>query len=381
MNRKILLFGFVIVLLVAVPLTVWLVSLQTKVNVGAQKSTNLSFAPLSGPVNVGDSINLSLLLDPGTNQISFLKVVLSYNKKYLQRDSITLDSRYFPVPLEGPTYDQCTGDICTMSIASSIGTDVSKIIKTGGIPTTIGTASFKALISTANNSTVINFAGGTQALSLASADAPSENVLQTPQPLSLTIIGPTPSPTSEATNTPAPTNSGGNNNNSGGNNNNSGGNVVPTATNSNAPVCSSFVADNTTASNAPLTVNFTAVGSSPNSTISKVTMNFGDSNVQDVTTGGGIGTATVTGAQAAHIYQTIGTFTATATFTDANGNVSNPTACSKTITIGQAAATATPASGGTTKGGLPNTGPGDKFIGAGIAGVVVVIGGLLLLAL
>lgn len=382
MNKKIILFGFLLVLLIAIPLTVWLVSTQTTNNrTKAEKATTLTLVGPSDPVSVGQSFNVGIQLAPGTNQVSFIKLVVQYNKQKLQRGDpgITLDAKFFPVTLEGPTYDQCQGDLCTTTIAVSIGTQTDLIIPPGSAATQIGNLSFKALAPTDNGSTTISFTGGTQALSLASGDQASENVLQTPSPLTVLITGvPTPTLTPDNTvpTTPPSNNGGGGGTNNGGGSSDSGGSSggespgitnTPTpsgggsAGTNQAPTCTSLGASVTSGS-IPLTVQLTATGADSDGTISKVTFNFGDGAVQDVTSGNGIGSASVN-APVSHNYTTAGTYTATATFTDNNGTVSNPSSCSKTITAGAAQPSPT----------IPATGPGTTIVGVGIAGMVIAV--------
>jgi hypothetical protein len=160
--------------------------------------------------------------------------------------------------------------------------------------------------------------------------------------------------------------------------------TAPTATTAptnQTPLCTSLSVDQNTATVGG-TINFTANGNSPNATISKVTFNFGDSNIMDVTTGGGIGTNNVS-AQQAHTYQNNGIYTATAVMTDSNNLLSDATMCSQTITIGTVSATVTPGAGtGSTPATLPKTGPGDTLMQIGIGGIVLsIIGGLLFFGL
>src|SRR5258706_11872164 len=101
--KKILLFGFILVMMLAVPVIIYLLSKQTKTTSKAAKSTTLTFSALSGPVNVGQNFNLNVMLDPGQNQVSFVKLVLSYDKTKIKRGDpgISPNTSIFPVTLEG----------------------------------------------------------------------------------------------------------------------------------------------------------------------------------------------------------------------------------------------------------------------------------------
>jgi len=250
---------------------------------------------------------------------------------------------------------------------SSIGTEVTKAIQGGGSPVTIASVNFQGTAVT--DTTSISFGNGTQVLSLASADQPSENVLATSTPATITVAGPTTQSTPPAEINPP-----------GG-----GGDMMATpsatpTTNQN-PLCTSLIADNVSSESAPFTVMFTANGNDPDGTINKVTYNFGDGSVQEATSSGGLGTNTVN-PQVSYTYQTNGLFTANATFTDDKGGISDPTTCSLTISVGPAALSATPTQPPVAMKKLLPTGPGQILMIVGAAGVaVMVIGGVLLFGL
>ncbi len=387
MNKKILLIGFTVALLLAIPLTLGLLSTQTHVPIKAQKSSTISFSTLNGSVTVGQKFNLDILLDPGQNQITFVKMVISYNSAYLSvangggfiQVGSNQYSNQFTVTLDGPTYDEtsnkCTGNTCNMTISMGINPQSGIPLQT--TQTTIASISFNPIAAPPSGSTTVSFSAGTQALSYASADQPSENVLSSMNPTTIQIVGPTPTLTPQPTtggggatptNTPTPTTGSG-----GG-----GGGASPTSSAA-GPACNSLTADNTSTASAPLSSIFTVTGSSANSTINKVTFNFGDGTVQDVTSGGGLGTASVN-AQINHTYQANGQYTATATLTDANGNTSIPSSCSQTITVGSVTNTPTSGTGSqpTAQPTIPSTGPGEVIVGAGIIGAILAVAGVAL---
>ncbi len=383
MNRKVLLLGFIVVIIVAIPVTIALVYKNSNNRSKAAASTNLSFSTLTGPVGIGSTFSLNVLLDPGQNQVSFVKLMISYDSSKITPTSqgIVPNSSVFPVTLEGPTYGQCTGTACTETITMSIGTEVTKAIQGAGSPVTIANLNFNAVAATdPTNGTPIGIANGTQVLSLASTDQPSENVLSAiPSPVNVivatTLNG---TPTGDVTPTDTPTPTIGPSITPGG----SGTTPSPTAQN---PICTSLTADNTSTASAPFTVNFTANGTDPNTngTISKVTFNFGDGSVQDITSAGGIGTATVN-AQVSHTYQTNGLYSATATLFDSSGSTSNPTTCTQTISVGSVVplptngiyATPTPTPTLPVNRPLPPTGPGDILVNIGIIGAVITVLGI-----
>ena len=409
-GKKIFLGGFIAVLLVGIPLTVYLLQQQQEVRSHAEKSTNISFAPDSTQTtplqkNVGDVIPLDITINPGKNLVSFVKLEIQYDPDKLATDSansFVANNVVFPSILEGPIYSP--GKI---SVTLSVGPDPTKAIQT---TVKAGTLTLKAIANTpAGTPTVVTYGAATQVLSLGSNDQASENVLSSPIPAYINIGGsvpypsgdiptavpsgeePTPTyavvpttPVDQPTDTPAPTTpvdqptatpslS-----------------VTPTGTESGknggpnvAPVCNNLTLDRVATGNAPYSITFGANGSDSDGTISKVTFNFGDGQVSDVTQAGGIGTATVTNAQVSHTYNNPGTYQASAVFTDSGDAVSATDNCTQTITVN------TPGSGG---GGntvveqasqsalptVPPTGSTEVAIGIGIAALLLTIGGTLL---
>ena len=214
-GKKLLLFGFIIVLLIIIPLTVYLVQQQQKTQIGAAPSSILSLVPATVSSSVGQSFNLDASLNPGTNQVSFVKLVINYDQTKLATASsgLTPNSASFPSTLQGPTYTP--GGI---SVTLSVGSDPNRVISS---TTRVATISFTALAQTAGTPTQVTFVGGgqTQVLSIASSDQFNENVLASTNPSNVTIAqaagaasptptpspSPTPSPTASPTPTPTPT--------------------------------------------------------------------------------------------------------------------------------------------------------------------------------
>lgn len=389
-GKKLLLLGFVIVLLVVIPLTVYLVQQQQKLRVGAAPQTILSFNPASTSTTSGQTFPLDVSLNPGGNQVSFVKLTIQYDPTKLATSGAGLvaNTAVFPSVLQGPTYTNNTA-----SITLSVGSSSQSVIST--LQPKIATITFKALSVTSSSSTSVSFVtdttqnSPTQVLSIASSDQFNENVLATAQPANITI-GPS------ITTSPSPGGS--------------------TSTTTNALTCTSLLLDKSSTGTAPYTLNFTAAGTTTAGTISKVTFAWGDGSQNDVTTGGGIGTASVN-VSLVHTYSNAGSFTAKATLTDSSGNVSQATnACSQTVTINQASGStggtgATPCPSGSTcqtvtiatptptatpspsvsptplaspppRPSLAPTGPGDSLVSFGALGIIsIVVGALLLFGL
>jgi hypothetical protein len=304
-----------------------------------------------------------------------------------QTNGIKQNDASFPSVLEGPTYTN--GNV---SITLSIGADPTKVAQT---PTKVATITFKAKDTTNSTPTAVKFVDGqTQVLSIASSDQPSENVLSATKPVNIAINAssttptpgtgttPTPStttPTPSTATTPAPT----------------------TAQKANAaPTCTSLTFDRAASGTAPFAITLTANGRDSDGTISKVTFNFGDGPVQDVTQSGGIGTNTVS-TPLAHTYNNAGTYQASVVLIDNAGAISSGT-CTQTITVSAATAnggggttggtggtpTQLPATGGggaepTTAPTVPTptlkpSGPGDTVLAGGVVAAIVSIVGVVM---
>ena len=362
--KKLLILGFVFILLVAIPLTVYFVQQQQQTKTQAAPATKLFFSPLTQTKNVNDDVTLDISIDPGANQVSFVKLDLSYDATKLATNSAGTTCNQalcptddFPVILEGPIYAPGT-----VSITLSIGPNPTKVIQA---VKKVVTLKFKAVSTTTSDGTAITFGPQTQVLSLASTDQVGENVLLPNSTPAKVIIN---QGTSTTTPTPATTQ---------------------------APVCASLSVDRATTGNAPYPLTFTATGSDPVGTVSKVTFDFGDGPVQDVTQAGGIGTKSVS-VPIAHTYNNSGTFKASAVLTNNLGGTSTPGVCIQNITVLQASGSATltptvtttPAIVTATPVQIPtqipitSPGPGNTLVGVGIVGIVLsLVGGILFFAL
>jgi len=370
-GKKLLLLGFIIVLLVAIPVTVYLVQQQQKTEIKAAPSTILSIVDAdtgssSKTMSIGESATFKVMVNPGSNQVSFVKFTLTYDSTKLdvQADGFTPNESTFPSILQGPTY--AAGSV---SVTMSIGGSLDKVIQT---PKEAGTLTVTATGLTSGATTKIDF-GTPQVLSVGATDTFNENVFSSSVPAVITIEGeettttttsttvpptatPTPGPTATPTVTPQPTGT-------------SSANQIPN--------CESLALNNSSSGTAPYALMFTANGNDSDGTITKVTFNFGDGQVQDVTDG--LNTGSVS-AQTSHTYATAGTFTATAAMTDNSGGVSSTEYCTQVINISGAAVTAAPTNTPTPT--LAPTGPGSAIMTFGAIGAILsVIGILLFLAL
>ena len=406
-GKKLFLIGFIIILLVGIPITIYFLQKQQETRSRAAKSTTLKFSPDStttAPIQakIGEAIPLDIMVDPGTNLVSYVKLQISYDSDKLataSADAFAPNTVAFPTVLEGPIYSP--GKI---EISMSVGSDPTKAIQT---LTKAGTVNLTALANTADGQpTLVTYGITTQVLSIGSTDQASENVLSTtvpatiiigagagpsgtgvpiptgsptptlatsatPIPTAITTDTPTPSPTlmpgetATPTFTPTPTGTG-------------------SASVNQAPVCNSLVADRATTGVAPYPITFTVNGTDSDGTLSKVNFNFGDGGVSgDLTSGGGIGTNTVN-VQFTHQFENAGQYTTSAVLTDNNGGVSSSNSCQQTIIVQEGTGgTGTTGETGTptetpTKGPSPTmaaTGSFSTSLGIGVAALFLIIGG------
>lgn len=370
-GKKILLVGFVIVLLIVIPVTVYLVHLQQSATTSIVPSTNLSFIPASQSTTVGNTISFDINMDPGTNQVSSVKLLISYDATKLATTGagFTPNASVFSSVIDGPTYGPGT-----IAVTLSVGANQPTVQK----PAKIGTITFQALAPTDTAPTQVTFGNQTQVLSGTSGNQFNQNVLSTTSPANVNITSaalptPTPQPSVNlnqakiATPSPTPIS------------------IIPTANASTpaaqlasgtGPVCTSFSLDRSSTGTVPYYVNFTLTGTDNDATITKVTFDFGDGQTQDLTASSGIGTNSVNVLQS-HVYNSAGVFTATGTITDTNGTVSQVGNCSLTLTVTTSTSSAIAAN----PSPLPSTGPG-QYVTIGIIGVAItIIGAVLMFAL
>jgi len=365
--KKIFLLGFIVVILVAIPFSVFIAQKRQQVVSKAAASTTLSFEPASTSIKVGDTLTLSIMLNPGTgasaNQVSFIKFAIKFDQTKFTASTSCLTSTLTPIDAA-----QCDNTTGTASISLSIGADPTKAITT---KTKIATLQLQATGTTSPTSPNITFdLANTQVLSIASSDQIDENVLlSTTIPATVTIAN----------------------------------SSTTTTTTTNVPACTSFGVDRSTTGTVPYSITFTAAGNTSSGTISKVSFNFGDGSVQDLTTGNGIGTNSISNIQASHTYNTSGTYAAFAILTDNGGNLSTQqSSCSKTITVNSVGSAGGSTGGTLGRGGLlpivtpvqpiatntpvlmptipvlppavlPPTGPGEKILSVGILGIIFTI--------
>ncbi len=196
---------FYIVLVVAVVVFVILLAvsaarMQQQYQSNATAATSLVFSPAAVNSNIGDVIPLTITLNPGTNEVSLVKLEITYNPTYFQPTSATAfvpNSAAFSTVLEGPIYS--TGKV---QVVLSVGNDPTKAIQQTA---TLGTLSLTALGNVTNSP--VAFSSNTQAFSVSPNDSASENVISSTVPAVITVGqgGPTSAPPTPTTVVSTPT--------------------------------------------------------------------------------------------------------------------------------------------------------------------------------
>ena len=388
--KRFLIIGFILVLLIAVPIVAFfLINQKTETQSHASPASSLLFEQLTDPAVVGQPYKVTIDVNPSTNgtsnSVSFVKFTVSYDGSKLKADNSSFAaSDAFGVILEGPT-NSCTppdNTACTITATLSIGANPANAVSS---QTAIGTITFTPLAPTDANAPVkLDFVTGqNQILSLATTDQPAENVFTRGIPTNITVLSVadasgTPVPTTATQSTPSQTNTSGNT--SGGTSGNTSG------TSNQPPVCNTLTVTKVASDTTGMSYQLTAVGSDSDGTVSKVTFNFGDGNVQDDTNGSTIGTNSIN-ETSSHTYASAGTYTASALLTDNQGAISTSSTCKQTINVGNVASndnppptataiaqanTPTPTAIPANPKDIPATGPGDTILMIGLSGAALV---------
>jgi hypothetical protein len=120
--------------IVVLPLMLLMVKQEQETSVQAAPATTLYFNPASSvnaPIikNVNDAFALDLMVAPGNNLVSLIKVEINYDPakfKLSATNPIIVNSRAFPVTVEGPVISESAGKI---QIVVSVGSDQTKVIQ------------------------------------------------------------------------------------------------------------------------------------------------------------------------------------------------------------------------------------------------------------
>jgi len=217
MVKKITLLIVVLFLLVAIPVTFFVVKQQQEIRQKAAPATTMSLTPAQKTAKVGDTVSLDVNIDTGENSIVAASVYLTFDPVKLQAQSI-VNSSQFPNILSSGDISQ-TGKasiaVGTASISQpfkgigAVATIKFTVLQQSDTPITvrfgpesfagsIGEGSTNALIGTTPSSITIT-ADGT------GGTTPSPTIATTGTSPSPTGISGTPLPTSAVSTTPTAT--------------------------------------------------------------------------------------------------------------------------------------------------------------------------------
>ncbi len=317
-KNKYFILGNLFLILLAIPLTLFFINQQQETRSRAEATSVLSILPAAKTVNVGEEFSLDVQLDPGQNQVTNVKMRITYDPSKLEFQEIT------PLaPLSNTKSPEATSSsgTATVDVLFNPGSNVTAAIR--GQSTKIATVKFKALEPT-DPTTPVDFVRSlTELRSVSSTDAVGEDVLQTVNGAVITIL--TGGPTVTETLTP-----------------------TPTGTSNDKAVCTDLSSTDTTGT-APLSVTLTANGNDPdqNGTITKATFNFGDGQTDEITDN--LDTQSVL-TQVDHTFESAGTYNVSVNFTDDQGAVGNPCTLTITVTNTDSEPTATPTTTSTQTG-------------------------------
>lgn len=182
------LFGMLLVI-VGLIATIFLVKTKLNTRTQAEKATTLSFSPLTQTVEVNKEATLDININPGVNQVSFVKLVIKFDPTKFDSPSTTftidptsaLKINGEPVVTQGQ-----------IAVVMDTGSDPTKVIST---PQKIGTLKLTAGVQNdtqepdliAGDTQITFDQEQTQVRSIGSEDSSSENVLQSAPPATVTI--------------------------------------------------------------------------------------------------------------------------------------------------------------------------------------------------
>jgi Mg-chelatase subunit ChlD len=183
-KKPLLTLGLLVLLVIGIPAAIFLSQRQADDRSRAAASTKLSFTPSStsaSPLTVppGGQISVDVMVDPGTNQVSFLQTELVYDatKFEVTEGGFQVNQQAFPTTIQGPFYS--SGKV---SFSVSVGADGTKAIQS---PAKVGTLTLKALNS--QGVSQVTFASNSQALSIDPNSTPRENVVSGTSPAYLQV--------------------------------------------------------------------------------------------------------------------------------------------------------------------------------------------------
>ncbi len=184
MKNKLPSYLLLLFLLLGATSIVFTVNKSQELRSRASASTIVSFSPASSfetPIQKGinDPVALDIMLNPGANKVSTLKLSISYDSGKFRdagANTLVINRNSFPATIEGPVVNTSSG---TVKVTLSVGIDPNLAISA---PTKIATLNLIANMRTNGQRTRVSFETSTQAYSVAPSDHAFENVISTAVP-------------------------------------------------------------------------------------------------------------------------------------------------------------------------------------------------------
>jgi hypothetical protein len=186
--KKLFAFAGLVLLIVGIVVTILLVQRQQELRSRAEKSTTISLAPAAQPASFGDTVALDVVVNPGVNQVNFIKVQLDVTEQIwpFKNGTFEIDPSLGWTVLEDPVFVEETQSI-TFSIG--VGPDPTKVIQD---IQKIGTVTFEVLPEAVESSfeggeVKVAFTNETIVSSIGPTDGIDENVLSNTVPATINI--------------------------------------------------------------------------------------------------------------------------------------------------------------------------------------------------
>lgn len=180
--KKLLTFAGIVALIIGIVVTILLVQRQQELRSRAEKSTTLSLAPASQNIPSGSDAILDVVVNPGVNQVNFIKVQLqSSEQNWFEAGDFEINSSTGWTVLSDPIFDE---QAQTLTFSIGVGSDPTRVIQD---IQKIGTVALKSFDSSSEGSVQISFTDQTIVSSIGPTDGIDENVLANTVPATINI--------------------------------------------------------------------------------------------------------------------------------------------------------------------------------------------------
>jgi len=188
-KRTIFLGGFILLALIALPVTLFYSQKEVSTKSNAEKTVDLSYQSSVSSTNstvqipAGSTFSLDVYVDPGANSVSLVKLDMTYDPtKFQLAGGFIPNQSVFPQVVEGPI--SSNGSItATLSIGSNLANAITAKTK-------VGTLTLKALDNDSSSTATISFGSDSQALSISNNSSYNENVIANTTPVTIQINKP-----------------------------------------------------------------------------------------------------------------------------------------------------------------------------------------------